>query len=159
MQSADGSRIVEDLLPVACAAKHARDVVTDSCLRWDFPELVGPASLIASELVSNVVDHAQTMMTLEVEVRGPYLHVAVHDGSGLPPVLELDSDPGGTRGLGLRLVSHSSNAWGYTRQQGGKVVWATLAHRLSPRAGGSRPAWNPSVTLTTRPATSPRSTS
>ena len=117
----------EDLLPVRHSARHARDVVTEACLMWDLGHLIGTATLIVSELVSNVVEHAGTMMTLEVTVHSGHLHLIVHDGSAEPPVMREDrklTEPGG---LGLRLVDANSAAWGFTPEAGGKAVWARLS--------------------------------
>ena len=56
-------------------------MATEACLRWDLPHLIAPASLIASELVSNVVDHAHTMMTLRLSLRQRFLTSPSADGS------------------------------------------------------------------------------
>ncbi|MEV4349690.1 hypothetical protein AB0J83_34970 [Actinoplanes sp. NPDC049596] len=42
----------DTLLPVSGAARHARDMATEACARWDVPHLIGPAGLIAAELVT-----------------------------------------------------------------------------------------------------------
>jgi hypothetical protein len=65
--------VLEELLPVPGASRRARNVVTDACLRWDLPNVVGAAAIIISELVSNVVDHAHTVMTIEVAHRDSHL--------------------------------------------------------------------------------------
>ena len=118
--------VTEELLPIRHAARHARDIVTEACLMWDLGHLTGTATLIVSELVSNVVDHAHTMMTLEVAVHPGHLRLTVHDGSDQPPVLRARelTQPGG---LGLRLVEANSTAWGCAAEPGGKAVWATLS--------------------------------
>jgi two-component sensor histidine kinase len=119
-------RVVEDLLPVTGAPRHARNLVTDACLRWDLTHLIPPATLIISELVSNVIDHAHTIMTLEVSLRTSQLYLAVCDGSSKPPVLGRYSNPP-REGRGLHLVTAFSTAWGVIAEKGGKTVWATLA--------------------------------
>jgi anti-anti-sigma factor len=118
--------ISDDLLPVAGAVRHARNLVTEACLAWDLPELVGPASLVVSELVSNAVEHAGTMMTVRITRRNRYVHIAVRDGSAEEPI---SGSPGGLsdRGRGLLLVSTVAAHWGSLPSQDGKVVWATLA--------------------------------
>jgi anti-sigma regulatory factor (Ser/Thr protein kinase) len=122
--------VFHELLPVSGAPRYARDVVTEACLRWDLPELVGSAALIISELVSNAVDHAHTTMTVEVSHRGSDLYLAVHDGSGAPPVPRAsDGKDLASRGRGLMLVAATATAWGYRTEDGGKTVWATLALR------------------------------
>ncbi|MEV4642701.1 ATP-binding protein [Actinoplanes sp. NPDC049548] len=120
--------ISDELLPIKGAARQARNVATDACLRWDLPDLVAPASLIASELVSNVVDHAHTMMTLRMSVRRRYLHIAVRDGSSEPPELR-PTTPSASSGRGLMLVKASAHSWGWLPCEGGKVVWASLSTR------------------------------
>jgi anti-anti-sigma regulatory factor len=120
--------ISDELLPIGGAARQARNVTTDACLRWDLAELVAPASLVASELVSNVVDHAHTMMTLRLSLRRRYLNIAVRDGSPVGPEAPGPSlVPDGAGGRGLLLVEASSHSWGWLPTDGGKVVWAALA--------------------------------
>lgn len=116
----------DELLPISGAARQARNVATDACLRWDLPDLVAPASLLASELVSNVVDHAHTMMTLRIALRPRYLHIAVRDGSGDAPQLRATAPAEASNGRGLMLVEATAHAWGWLPCEGGKVVWASL---------------------------------
>ena len=116
----------DDLLPVSGAARHARDLATDACLRWDLPGLVGPATLIANELVSNVVDHVGTMMTLRFSLRPRYFTIAVRDGS-LTQVQGPDGRSAASqRGRGLLLVDAMAHSWGCVPSADGKVVWASL---------------------------------
>jgi anti-anti-sigma regulatory factor len=117
--------IAEELLPVVGAARQSRNLATDGCLRWDLPELVAPASLVCSELVTNGVDHAATMMTLFLSVGKGFLFIAVRDGSTAVPVLGTPS-PTTSRGRGLRLVATIAHRWGYLPANDGKVVWASL---------------------------------
>jgi anti-anti-sigma regulatory factor len=118
--------LTDELLPVSGAARQARNVATDACVRWDLPELVAPASLVASELVGNVVDHARTMMTLRVTLRRRYLHVSVADGSSAEPVRTRDLRTDAVSGRGLMLVEATAHSWGWLPTDTGKVVWAAL---------------------------------
>ena len=103
-------------------------MVTDACLRWNVPDLVAPAALIISELVSNVVDHAHTLMTVQVAHRDSHLYLAVHDGASAPPAPgEGGGDRLPLRGRGLMLVAAAATTWGYEHRDDGKVVWATVA--------------------------------
>lgn len=115
--------VSDDLLPITGAAREARDLATEACLRWNLPELVGRASLIVDEFLSNVADHANTMATLRLTLRPRFLTIAVEDGSSAPPVLGPD------RGRGLILVRATAHSWGWLPTEGGKVVWASLAVR------------------------------
>ena len=122
------SPIFEELLPVSQAPRHARNIVTEACLRWGLPHLLGPAALVISELVSNVVDHAHTLMTVEVVRRESDLYLAVHDGASAPPIVSEVADrtlP--LRGRGLMLVAATATTWGCDHRNGGKTVWATIA--------------------------------
>jgi anti-anti-sigma regulatory factor len=119
--------LTDDLLPVFGAPRHARNFATDACLRWDLAHLVAPASLIVSELVSNVVDHAHTMATLRLSLRRRFLTIAVRDGSPEEPVKSAHLSPDSRTGRGLVLVEESAHSWGWLPTDGGKVVWASLA--------------------------------
>jgi hypothetical protein len=115
--------LTEEIFPIQGAVRHARNVATDACLRWNLPELVGSASLIANELVANVVVHAGTIATLRLSVRRRHLTIAVRDGSSEPPAGRSEGD---RPGRGLLLVEAMAASWGWVPSEGGKVVWATL---------------------------------
>jgi hypothetical protein len=117
--------IADDLLPISGAARHGRNLATDACLRWDLPGLVAPASLICSELVSNGVDHAATMMRLRLSLGRSFLFIAVRDGSSAEPVLT-DLSKITFRGRGLHIVAATAHSWGWLPAVDGKVVWASL---------------------------------
>ncbi|MBM7494887.1 anti-anti-sigma factor [Micromonospora luteifusca] len=113
------------LEPVAEACRRARELVTDACTRWNLPDASGPAALVLSELVGNVVRHARTPMQVTVTLRRPYLHLAVVDGS------RAQARPGGTDlhaegGRGLLLVRELAQRWGSVPAGQGKAVWAML---------------------------------
>jgi len=117
----------DELLPISGAARQARNVATDSCVVWDLPDLLAPACLVASELVSNVVDHARTMMSLRLTLRPRYLEIAVRDGSAAEPVARpTQGDAAAQRGRGLMLVQATAHSWGWLPTENGKVVWASL---------------------------------
>jgi anti-anti-sigma regulatory factor len=125
--------IVDDLLPVAGAARRAREMVTEACARWDLPHLVGPACVVVSELVNNAVEHAGTMITVRITVRPRALHIAVQDGSPEPPVLDGPGPREAARGL--RLIDAEAFAWGHSATIDGKVVWASLSRERAGRGG------------------------
>ena len=123
----------EVLLPVVGAARRTRDVITDACLQWEMPHLVRPASLVATELVTNAVQHAQTMVDLSVLRGTEDLVIRVGDGSldiPIPPVAWVIAarcyEP--DLGRGLTLVAATADHWGYEHVEGGKMVWAALRH-------------------------------
>ncbi|MEW2382344.1 ATP-binding protein [Micromonospora sp. NPDC047707] len=119
-------RLRTRLEPVAEACRLARELVGDACARWNVPGAAGPASLVLSELVGNVVRHAHTPMQVTLTLRRPYLHVAVQDGSRSParagrPDLRAEG------GRGLLLVRELAERWGCVPAGAGKAVWATVA--------------------------------
>ncbi|WFE43296.1 ATP-binding protein [Verrucosispora sp. WMMD1129] len=119
------SRLRLRLDPVAAACRRARELVTDACARWNLPEAAGPASVVLSELVGNVVRHAGTPMQVTVTLRRPWLHLAVIDGSSAAarPGAAGQHDEGGR---GLLLVRELADRWGSAPAGDGKAVWATL---------------------------------
>jgi anti-anti-sigma regulatory factor len=117
----------DELLPVTGAARQARNMATDACLRWELPDLIGPASTVMGELVTNAVVHAATVLTARLSLTDRYLHIAVRDGSVAVPRLHVGSTAAPTTGRGLRLVEAVTTSWGSLPADGGKVVWASLA--------------------------------
>ena len=89
------------------------------------------AALIASELVTNSVVHANVgtddLLMLEVTALGDHLRIAVIDpGSELEPRIRR-GDPEMPGGFGLCLVERLSSAWGVERGPSGNTrVWCEL---------------------------------
>ena len=105
----------------------ARNLVGAACEAWRMPDLLHPARIIVSELVTNAVEHAGTDVTVTVWRRGTGLHLSVRDGDPrLPRLLSASSGGPGERGGGLRLVGARATAWGAMATRDGKLVWATL---------------------------------
>jgi hypothetical protein len=114
------------LMPAVGAARQARELVTEACARWELPALVGPACTIVTELVNNVVVHAQTPMDVVLRLRERYLNISVRDGSPMPPRALESVAPTAPGGRGLMMVAAVAKRWGYTPVTDGKVVWAVL---------------------------------
>jgi anti-anti-sigma regulatory factor/anti-sigma regulatory factor (Ser/Thr protein kinase) len=110
----------------AAARLYVRDVLQYWRLALPGQELIDRAELLADELVTNAVVHANTSLRLRLELRGELLHIGVHDDS--PRLMRLvPDDPEAEAGRGLRLVEQLATAWGVHRPPGrGKVVWCTL---------------------------------
>ncbi|WP_436532433.1 ATP-binding protein [Actinoplanes sp. HUAS TT8] len=123
---ADAPTISDRLVPVAGSARLARHLVTEACVRWELPDLAGPAAIVAGELVANAVEHAGTMITLQLVRRARYVHVVVRDGSPRTPVIMHRAPDDPARGRGLMLVDSLAVRWGTLPTRDGKVVWATL---------------------------------
>jgi hypothetical protein len=118
------SRLREVMQPVRGTARRARDLATEACLRWYAPELVPPASIIATELVANAVRHAGTRFELSLARTPRYLHIAVRDEGP-----RLDTGRPYPTGCGLRIIERTALSWGAIPARHGKVVWATLPAR------------------------------
>ncbi|GAA2906708.1 hypothetical protein Acy02nite_75190 [Actinoplanes cyaneus] len=118
--------LADSLLPVAGAAAHARRLAVEACERWSLGHLTDPARIVAGELVTNAVLHAQTLIDLRISLGRRYLLIAVRDGSYEIPrtpdvsLFNLDAP------RGLFLVGQFAQRWGTVPAEGGKVVWASL---------------------------------
>ncbi len=122
------------LTPIAGAARRARDFVTEACVRWGVAQLTAPATLVASELVTNAVTHAHTTMTVQLALRPLDLFLAVIDGSPAEPVPRSDRRADAAGGRGLHLVGAAADRWGHRRHHDGKIVWARFRHHAEHTA-------------------------
>ncbi len=127
-------RAQRELRPEPAAAKQARTLVRGCCHDWEVVDTVS-VELVANELVSNAVEHAESASRLTVELRGQWLGVRVRDWSREVARLQ-PADPSSRRGRGLLLVAALSENWGVWPRTDGKTVWA--AWRSPP--GGQAPA-------------------
>lgn len=85
------------------------------------------ASLLVSELVSNVVLHARTICELSLEQHPETVRFAVRDFSERMPRPAAISEPLGMSGRGMLLVEQLSDAHGVdAHPDGGKSVWFEL---------------------------------
>ncbi len=119
-------RLRVSMQPVPGAARRGRDLTTEACLRSQAAELVIPASIVASELVTNAVRHAGTPFELSLIRTLRYLHIGVYDEDARPAVRQ-HPDPEAASGRGLLIVEQTASSWGCSPAQHGKVVWAALA--------------------------------
>jgi two-component sensor histidine kinase len=78
--------------------------------------------LIASELATNVVDHARTDFAVSIEGSEP-VRLEISDGSSiLPAVAELADGSG----RGLRIVDTLATRWGVDATPSGKMIWVEI---------------------------------
>ncbi|NJP67399.1 SpoIIE family protein phosphatase [Streptomyces sp. ventii] len=105
----------------ATAASRAREMIRGQLTRWGLEDLVMTTELVVSELVANVVRHAQEPVTLRL-LRGRSLVCEVSDGSLTTPHVRraADTDEGGR---GLQLVSALTHRWGARYSVAGKTIW------------------------------------
>ena len=120
--------------------------------------LAEPAALLASELVTDAVVHADGAGA-RVELRGSLLQVAVHDQD--PNLRLLAANDGTDRGLGLQIVDQVRKAWGVrrTRPAASRLVHLDLPPPQAARsaaAGGPRsPRRSPSGSVPSWAASHP----
>lgn len=118
------------------APRQARVFVAGQLERWELQELSDVATLLTSELVTNVVLHAGTPPSLIVAVADGSVEIGVGDDDQRLPVAEVghafdlpaDPDPLLVRegGRGLPLVDRLADEWGATAIGDGKQIWFRL---------------------------------
>ena len=107
--------------------RRARSLVRDACSDWDLTAIAGKATVVASELVTNAVQHVKTSCWLRIAADEPGLHLAVRDlRPGRVPPPRPPADVGAAGISGLDVVALMSKRWGVTPHTDGKTVWAVL---------------------------------
>ena len=120
-----------DLPPDAGSVSVARIWVRVFLEDWRITDVEHEAVLIVSELVTNVVLHARTPMTVSLERSHDRLRITVTDRSMLP-IAPRDPSVHAATGRGLRLLRELSAAWGVEALPTGKRVWAELSAAPAP---------------------------
>jgi anti-sigma regulatory factor (Ser/Thr protein kinase) len=107
---------------VPAARRFVRDVLGERSR-----ELLDAVELMASELATNCVNHAQTCFDLIIEDDQSRIRVEVRDtGQGRPE--PRSPAPTDRTGRGLRIVEAMADAWGVDLSSSGKTVWFTVPH-------------------------------
>lgn len=117
------------VLPAAVEAPAlARRATRDALASWRVAHLEDTALLIVSELVTNVVLHAQTpaaFMMLRLETARGVLRIEIQDADPSWPEprtpASLDES-----GFGFVLVAALAGQWGIQETPSGKAVWVEL---------------------------------
>jgi histidine kinase-like protein len=115
------------LTPEPTAARVARRLIRSACRDWAVHDSAcGEALVVATELVTNVIQHAGTECELTVRIDNEGLRVEVRDfHPGMPPRPQ-SSKERIQRGWGLQAVALLSTQWGVTELEDGKSLWAVL---------------------------------
>jgi anti-sigma regulatory factor (Ser/Thr protein kinase) len=133
-------RAEKQLMPTMTAARDARQFLTRTLLDWELPGLIAPGSLVVSELVTNSVVHAMTVLVLTLSRIDDRVRVGVSDhGGGAPAVGPSEGQL--LHGRGLLLVQACTCSWGVLPVRGqGKMVWAVLDSEEAPASRDHRRA-------------------
>ncbi|WP_250034424.1 ATP-binding protein [Paractinoplanes maris] len=89
------------------------------------PDLVEDVLLVITELVENVMQHTGDGGELVLRRRDDAVRIEVADSSPVLP-RQYAPDPRRIGGRGMLLVAAMTRAWGSSRLDGGKVVWAEV---------------------------------
>ena len=120
-----GDAVALQLPRDVASAAQAREFIRATLLGWRRQALVDDAMLLATELVTNAVVHAQSEVNLRLVALPERVRVEVADsGSGALQLKEPTAETLG--GRGLLLVAALSQTWGTSADQGEKVVWFEL---------------------------------
>lgn len=106
----------------------ARRATRDALAAWRMSHLEETAVLLVSELVTNVVLHAEPFpgfMVLRLEIADGCLRIAVRDADPKWPRPRTPSRLDES-GFGFLLVETLADRWGVRRTPPGKAVWAEL---------------------------------
>src|SRR5215472_5952008 len=106
----------------------ARRATREALAAWRMTHLEDTAVLVVSELVTNVVVHAEpfpAFMVLRLEIADGCLRIAVRDAD---PNVPRPRTPAclDESGFGYLLVDALADRWGVRRTPPGKAVWAEL---------------------------------
>ncbi len=118
-------RLQAEFLPVAASAGEAREMARQALVRWGLNTAEETTLLLLTELISNGVRHAKTVLSLLITYDGSHLHVGVSDQDSHLPSQSAASLKA-HQGWGLRLVSILSSNWGTSVNSDGKTVWFDL---------------------------------
>lgn len=133
------------------SAVAARRLLVEAVGKWALSEGVGSdGSLAISELVTNAVLHAGTVVGVRVRRLGEGVRIEVCDGSPRIPVVEAarPEDLLANRsmtGRGLALVAAMSDRWGAEPYGNGKLVWAEVGTGRRFAAAQPDPAFPPAA--------------
>lgn len=118
------------LPPQPRSVAMARSQVRDLLVSLGRQDLVDPAVLLVSEIVTNALLHAGTDIDLTARVDDAGVRIEVRDGSLHLPSRRRYAATAGT-GRGLLMLESLVDDWGVTRHRDGKTVWFRVSGRES----------------------------
>jgi hypothetical protein len=116
------------LPPVPAAVADARAFTLTTLRDWRLPGLQGSAGLVVSEMVTDSLLNARTVMGLALSRCGDRLRIAVHDhGGSRRPLPAGEVSEATAEGSGRLLVQVLTRHWGvFPARTQGKTVWAIM---------------------------------
>jgi len=111
-----------DLESTTAARRFAERTMTDWAVDGDRFET---ARLLVSELVANAVTHAETDVTLQLDLTPARLRGEVRDRADGEPRAR-QPQPDDPTGRGLMIVEALADRWGVESSPPGKTVWFEL---------------------------------
>ncbi|KII00440.1 protein phosphatase [Streptomonospora alba] len=126
--------------PTPGTAAEAREFVRDTLSEWSADQSADDVVLLVSELVTNAVVHAESILELvvrrlpgavEVVVADRVPERAVPQAGPLSVDTSPSADPGRSGGLGLALAGAIATSWGVSYSKDDKAVW----FRIQDEAG------------------------
>ena len=129
MDATSAKRETCSLQPSHNAPAQARRFVNAALSEWGFANVFTDVPLLASELVTNAVQHVGAEIEVSIRLERDRVRLEVRDQSEHPPVLsDLESTRGG--GWGLHIVDGLAADWGIEPGDGAKTIWCEV---LRPR--------------------------
>jgi anti-sigma regulatory factor (Ser/Thr protein kinase) len=120
--------VTRELPPVATAGAEARAFLRSALESWELDGLGEVTELLTDELVTNVVRHAGSQMTVRAQRRPSRIRVEVADASRARPVV-MHPAPWEPHGRGMLLVDTLADEWGAELHDHGKTVWFEIDAR------------------------------
>jgi anti-sigma regulatory factor (Ser/Thr protein kinase) len=103
----------------------ARGFVASTLTSWAVRDTFADVPLLASELVTNAVRHANGDVALSLQLDRDRMRVSVRDNSDAPPVMG-DLATAHDGGWGLHIVDQLASSWGLETDSEGKTVWCEV---------------------------------
>jgi len=103
----------------------ARGFVSSTLASWAVCDTFADLPLLASELVTNAVRHANGDVALTVRLDDHRVRLAVSDSSKELPVMG-DLEAAFEGGWGLHIVDRLASSWGLESDDDGKTVWCEV---------------------------------
>jgi len=114
------------LLPAEPASVgRARRFIVDTLVAWKLEHLMADAALLVSEVATNAILHAGSVIEIAMHRAAAGVRVEVHDLSPVFPSARRYEDESMT-GRGLRILDAAAAAWGTLLAPPGKTVWFEL---------------------------------